>query len=140
MSQQDSIRSALQRGREAMAAAQAARPPSGALAPAKSAVLAAVRWATRHQHTIDDSLATAVEAAAADLERHTDELRRIVAHLGGTSEGLGRFDERITSLEKRAGRAEAMIATVAADVHALREALRVPATANGAGDDVPKDG
>ena len=97
--------------------------PDGALAPAKAVLVQLVRRATWHQRAFDRAVLRALELLLADVQAAADASETAGRRFSGVEEGMGRFDERITQLEKRAARAAAMRASIATDVHALRTAL-----------------
>lgn len=121
------VRIAVNRARQLLDEAERARA-GGALGAAKSTAAAVVRRSTWHQREAVAALAEGLEALASAA----DELAEARAHLGAVSEGLARFEERITALEKRAARTEAMVATLATDLHDLRGA-QAAHTENGDG-------
>jgi septal ring factor EnvC (AmiA/AmiB activator) len=118
MSDLERVSPALDEARRLLDVAEHAQP-DGPLAAAKSPIVAVVRRGTWHQRRAVAALAGAVDACAAHLGATAAELGEIRRHLDAMSEGHQRFDERITNLEKRAARTEAMVATLATQVHEL---------------------
>jgi DNA repair ATPase RecN len=121
------VRAAVARARQLLDEADHTRV-GGALGPAKSTVAAVVRRTTWHQREAVAALAEGLDV----LTAVSAELAQTRAHLEAVSEGLARFEERITALEKRAARTEAMVATLATDLHDLRGSTAAH-TENGGG-------